>query len=435
MSNLSSGRPRAPRDWAAAYSSLIVRQAELVAAASPIVAGFSATTDAIHVIDEVRLKAILDAAPAEYEPVSRSFAVALSQLQDWIRSGRDGEILVEDESAERLLEGLIGAAQRIQCGGTSIQAAWSWSEIGASSLLSLTTRSRRQLEATAPGILLADPDGALQRVGDAEPSDDASVPSNHVIELPVGTRAGAVSIPRSSRIMMIFARKRLQLDPGFATASPLLVAGGVGLASGFNGLGEHLDSDATAALTTVRAWRAHGAGLIHLELADYGSRAELDRVLKLSADVVDSIGMNESEFGRLVSDSGDIAEAAAAFGRAHDFSRVVIHGDRWAMSVHTRHPATEESALLAGCLAAANRAEAGAPRAEWRLPARAEYSDDIPRERTLSDGRTVTVVATPYLHDPASTIGLGDTFVSGDLLVQAATTPRTASHPQRRENP
>lgn len=403
--------------WFDAYGELISRQPRYVSSAGPIVAGFSATTDAIHVVDDHGLAALLSSSPNSSH--SPAFAAGLAQAREWITSGRDGEIFVDDTTADARLDELVGAPSRVQCGGTSIQAAWSWAEMGLHPLLSLQNRSERQLTATAGGISLAEPGGATVLVRNAGVRPYAAVPSNHVLEFPAGLRAGGVTVARASRIMMIFAKKRLQLDVSFASASPQFVAGGVGLVSGFNGLGEDAGEQIAAVTETVREWKDAGARLVHLELADYSSRTELVEVLNLCAAPVDSIGMNASEFAQLIGGRGDLATEAGVFGDAHGFSRVVIHGDRWAMSVHHGDPKVESVALMAGCVAAANRAEVGAPRARWSLPEAAQFASEIPPQQVLASGRSVTVVASPFLEHPRSTIGLGDTFVSGDLLIQS----------------
>lgn len=407
--------------WRDAYADVIHLQPRWLKTAAPLIAGFSATTDAVHVIDECVFARLLSPSPA---PESAALRIALEELRRRVREGRDGEIIVDDDvAADSQLEQIIGPPVRVQCGGTSIQAAWSWAEMGLSPLLALENRTRRQLDATPAGVLVARPDGSVAPVESIAAESRRPVPSNHVLEFPAGLAVDGLVLPRALRVMMIFARKRLQLDPAFADAgAPLLAAagGGVGLVSGFNGLGEGREQQVPAAVDMVRSWRAAGAGLVHLELADYATRAELARILVLTAGTIDSIGMNASEFEALIHNGDDLATEAGAFADASGFSRVVIHGDRWAMSVHRRDPEVESLALRAGSLAAANRAAGVGPERRWRLPHGAEFSADVPADRVLPTGRRVTAVATPFLAAPRSTIGLGDTFVSGDLLVQAS---------------
>ena len=403
-----------PLTWRDTYDRLVEQRPDLVATAGPVVAGYSATTDALHRVTDDSLTRLLTAGPTG----SAALDDGLRTLRGWLQQGRDGELFIDDENAEPQLEALVGPPERVQCGGTSIQACWSWSELGLHPLLALTNRTTRQLAATGHGVRVMKDDAPVPARA-LQPVEDTAVPSNHVLELARGLRGPGVVIGRSSRITVVLARKRLQLDEGFLSRSPELVQGGVGLVSGLNGIGSSREEAVPLVAATAARWREAGAALVHLELADYASPAELGRVMELIGRHVDSVGMNGSELARLIG-SGDPARAAAGFADQFALSRVVVHADRWAMSVHRADPAHEQLALAAGSLAAANRAEAGEPRGVWRVPAQARFAVEIPASTATVRGYRSTVVATPYLTAPRSTIGLGDTFVSGDLLVQAA---------------
>ncbi|GAB2622286.1 ADP-dependent glucokinase/phosphofructokinase [Pseudactinotalea suaedae] len=396
------------------YEQLVEQREALVAASGPIVAGFSATTDALHRVSDAALERLMTAGHVG----SDTFGQGLATLRRWLLEGRDGELFIDDEDAEPLLEQLAGAPERVQCGGTSIQACWSWSSLGLAPLLALTNRSERQLRATAEHVrvIAAGEPITVRRV---TPVPGPVVPSNHVLELTRGTSGGGVTVARSSRITVVLARKRLQLDPGFLTRSAALVRDGVGLVSGLNGIGRAREAAVPQVAEAAAGWRAGGARLVHLELAEYAGAGELGRVMELVGEHVDSVGMNASELNRLVG-AGDPAHVAAAFAAEHKLARVVVHADEWAMSVHRRDPEREELALAAGSLAAANRAEAGEPRGSWVIPDHSSLAVEIPPAGPVTHGYRASVVATPYLVTPRSTIGLGDTFVSGDLLVQAS---------------
>lgn len=396
------------------YERLVEQRAALVEGCGPVVAGFSATTDALHRVTDSALERLLTGDHAG----SEAFDAGMATLRSWLLEGRDGELFIDDEAAEPLLEQLVGPPERVQCGGTSIQACWSWSALGLAPLLALTNRSERQLRATADNVHVID-DGAPAPVRQLAPVPGPVVPSNHVLELTRGTSGGGVTVTRSSRITVVLVRKRLQLDEGFLAVSPELVTGGVGLVSGLNGIGRAREEALPRVAEAAAGWRAGGARLVHLELAEYATAGELDRVMALVGGHVDSVGMNASELGRLVG-AGDPSHAAAVFAAAHGLQRVVVHADEWAMSVHRRDPAREELALAAGSLAAANRAAHGEPQGTWRIPREASFAVEIPPSGPVTEGYRASVVATPYLTTPFSTIGLGDTFVSGDLLVQAS---------------
>jgi len=72
--------------------------------------------------------------------------------------------------------------------------------------------------------------------------------------------------------------------------------------------------------------------------------------------------------------------------------------------------------LLVGNLMAASRAAHGVPAADLKVDPLARYADDFPRSRDLGRGWRVDCVPSPYLYQPRSTVGLGDTFVAGTLL-------------------
>lgn len=221
-----------PRDWRSFYSALVEQQATLIERAGPLVAGFSATTDAVHRLSSADLQRLMLGTVGG----SEAFRNGIATLREWLRAGRDGELFIDDESGEELLEQLAGPPALLQCGGTSIQACWSWSALGLQPLLSLQNRSARQLDATPPGVQVLGPSGP-EPVRRAEAGDDAVVPSNHVLEFSRGTRGGDVTIERSSRITVVLTRKRLQMDERFLRDSPAHVRGGVALVSGLNGLG------------------------------------------------------------------------------------------------------------------------------------------------------------------------------------------------------
>lgn len=399
--------------WLGFYQSLAERRPALVAGAGPIVTGFSATTDALHRVTDTSLTHLLTAGPSG----SEVFDAGVATLRDWLAEGRDGELFIDEADGDTLLEALVGTAEKVQCGGTSIQACWSWSRLGLHPLLALLNRSPRQLAATPSGVRLATADGVVP-VDSITPVAGLNVPSNHVLELSAGLTGAGIQVRRSSRITVVFARKRLQLDEPFLSSSPTLVRGGVGMVSGLNGLGRARKDVLPIVARTVAAWNDGGARLVHLELAEYANPGELAQVMAAVGPHVHSVGMNASELERLVG-GGDPVQRAAEFAAAHGLRRVVVHGDHWAMSVHRADPEREELALGAGSLAAANRAENGEPQGEWAVPGGAQFSAEMPSAGRLQDGYRMSIVATPYLSDPRSTIGLGDTFVSGDLLVQA----------------
>ncbi len=100
--------------------------------------------------------------------------------------------------------------------------------------------------------------------------------------------------------------------------------------------------------------------------------------------------------------------------------RLVVHADGWALAVTRGDPSVEFEALAMGCLLAAARAAAGQPSSRPRVPAGATFGPlPAPPSGDLPDGRHMVVVAAPYLSRPTSTVGLGDSFTAGCLLVHS----------------
>ena len=74
------------------------------------------------------------------------------------------------------------------------------------------------------------------------------------------------------------------------------------------------------------------------------------------------------------------------------------------------------TAVRIGNLLAASRARCGKPTADLAAADGARFATDLPATGPLGDGWRCACAPTPYLARPASTIGLGDTFVAGLLL-------------------
>lgn len=398
--------------WRAQYEAVAQAQPDLVRDAGPVVAGFSATTDALHRIDARSLGRLL----GDERTSSSALDEGRLTLRSWVSAGRDGELFIDDEGAASGLVDLVGAPSKIQCGGTAVQACWGWSSVGLSPILALCSRNALQLS-VAPERTMVFESGRLVPIVEIDAIDDSIPPSNHVLEFEKGVKAQGIEVKRSSRITVVFRRKRLQLDHDFFAHAAEHVSGGVGLVSGLNGLGRRREEVVPLIAHAARGWQEHGARLVHLELAEYSGSEELAEVLDLLGGAVTSVGMNADELARLVG-SGSPPKLAGEFALAHRLERVVVHGDRWALSVHRGDPGRERLGLLAGCLAAASRAERGSPSAIWSVPEAAKFADpDL--NSWNHDGLRTTIVSSPYLASPRSTIGLGDTFVSGDLLVHS----------------
>jgi ADP-dependent phosphofructokinase/glucokinase len=92
-----------------------------------------------------------------------------------------------------------------------------------------------------------------------------------------------------------------------------------------------------------------------------------------------------------------------------------VHADDWAMSATRRDPAQEREALMMGCLMASARAANGTLTVPQTLPAEAHF--ETPPAEETQDGWHIVSCPSPHVDRPRTTLGLGDTFMAGCLLV------------------
>jgi hypothetical protein len=96
-----------------------------------------------------------------------------------------------------------------------------------------------------------------------------------------------------------------------------------------------------------------------------------------------------------------------------------VHADRWSLAVHRSDADLVVRRLMTGNLLASARAVRGAPCRDVAPVSYAIYADDIPESRPLDEGWRLDCVPAPFVVQPASTIGLGDTFAAGLLFAAA----------------
>jgi ADP-dependent phosphofructokinase/glucokinase len=142
-----------------------------------------------------------------------------------------------------------------------------------------------------------------------------------------------------------------------------------------------------------------------------------------------SIGLSLSELFTLVRRRADPRVLAQQVARRYRARRIIVHADRWALSVHQGDPKHQERVLLAGNALAAARARNGRPTAVLDPAEKATYTDDLPSGDALADGWRATCVPAPHLRRPAGTIGLGDTFSAGVLLAESLSLGSTSFPP------
>ena len=174
----------------------------------------------------------------------------------------------------------------------------------------------------------------------------------------------------------------------------------------------------------LRRWADVGIPLVHLELADFQRVNDRDEMLAAFAGLYNSIGMNFGELQQL--QPCDLGTTDAILDAVHNLvcdlglSRVTIHEDRWALSLTKNDPAEELRALEFACLTASARAHAGEPTVPIGLPEGATLTaSPWPDIADAREGGHFVSCAAPYLDSPATTVGLGDSFLAGTLAVLA----------------
>ena len=140
-------------------------------------------------------------------------------------------------------------------------------------------------------------------------------------------------------------------------------------------------------------------------------------MLNLLSGNISSLGMSYSELCGILPGEGDAVEKACELAQALNLRRLCVHSDTWALTITRDDPFRELEALLFGSLLASVRAEKGVCSLPANLPGKAEFHELNWKYLQQSNERSVVSCATPYIERPTATIGLGDTFLAGTLLV------------------
>jgi ADP-dependent phosphofructokinase/glucokinase len=347
--------------------------------------------DAIFPVDTTGLLR-LGTAVASPHPIARAVAEALLSR---VASGRGGELLFRWNDGAEWVRQLLGEPARTQIGGTGPQASWALAEIGAPSVLALRDRSAQQLA-------VVDPHG--------EPTKQPHC----ILEFTAGTPFVDTSVPRSTRIILRFGDEPIEQDENYFDLTPHLHGVQAALISGMNSLRPD-DVQAKSWLTELSTrWREAGVGVVHHEMAEYATLRHMDEAI--DARIGTSIGLSLAELRTLAGSTSDPAHLAAALGERSAATRVIVHADQWSLAVYKAADAPPRRQLLIGNLLAAARAQSGQPVADLFVDAEAALTDDLPPSGPVTDGWAAISAPSLYLSRPATTIGLGDTFVAGVLL-------------------
>jgi ADP-dependent phosphofructokinase/glucokinase len=401
--------------WRDAYLQVAEQLTAGAPAARSVLAASNACVDAVFHVDATRLSRL---AAAQGSRDGEEIGVELvGRVLARIARGQGGELLTRWPGGPGWITALLGPPDQYQVGGTGPQASWALATVGAASVLALADRSTEQLAVIDPrtGVCAEEsvvPAGSLVASG-------APTKLPHcILEFSAGTRSGTLAVPRSSRIILRFGGEPIERDEQFSHMASTLAAGArAALLSGFNTLPEDGDRDRRWLADLARTWSEAGLAVIHHELAEFSTLARLhEAVYRIPAT---SIGLSLSELFTLVGRRADPRMLAQQVARQYGASRIIVHADGWALSVHQGDPKHQEMVLLAGNALAAARARNGRPATVLDPAEEATYTDDLPSADALADGWRVTCVPVPHLSRPARTIGLGDTFTAGVLLAES----------------
>lgn len=376
--------------------------------ARPTLLGFSAFVDAY-----VRL----ESAAALFNDDAPEPARALgAQLAARAAAGVGGEITAPWPEGDAWLAARL--THEIAAGGTSVQIANCLALLGAPALLALSDRSAAQMQVLNGSIQVA-ADGALRSVHDIAADERRAKARHWIFESAAGDLVGGAPVPRSTRVIVRLVDDAPENDPAFADLSVRLApgCGAAALSSLVSTPDSELGETVLRVSTLARRWREAGLELIHIELADYGARTGMaERILAGLHGAATSVGMSLSEWKAIGGGVEFSAPALRDFAVRHELSRVCVHADDWALAVTRGDPAREQAALVAGCLMAAARAAEGRPVVPAAIADDATFSA-APPAGDLGAGWSAVGCPSPYLRRPKSTIGLGDTFLAGSLLV------------------
>jgi hypothetical protein len=394
-------------NWSGVYQDLIADIPRIAGQAPLMLLGLSACVDARIVAHELT-PLFVPTAPKE----AREFGDLIKDRAD---RGIGGEVRIDWPEGPAWLALHVPITYAL--GGTGPQAAWSLAVIGASALVALEDRSAHKLNQVHPDILIAE-NGKAIRAAEIIPRGPRR-PEIFIIEYTAGRAIGDVTPKRSSRIIVRFHDPGLQHDGQFEALSIALAhQAGAGLISGFNSIAyDRIDAEVAQVTRMTRQWRAAGLQTIHLELAGYDTPRHRDRVIERLQGSITSIGMSHSEFVQLVPQGANLEQDMCDLGDRLGLERVCVHADHWAAAATKGDAEEERLALLMGCLLASTRASHGVPAYPQGIDARAAFTEP-PLSLLAKRGKwSVVSCAAPHLEHPAGTVGLGDSFTGGCLLM------------------
>jgi ADP-dependent phosphofructokinase/glucokinase len=396
--------------WPERYGALIERLPDLARNARLTMGGFSACVDVYLSLHDA-------VAPLREAAANTPAAAAmLDELERRALNGIGGELAVDWPEGPAWIDRHVSGRRGI--GGTGVQAAYMLAMLGAPALVALEDRSAEQLAVIHPDTLIANERGALPR--SSIKAEGRAKPPHYIFEYTAGETIGGKRVPRSSRTIVRFDHSALEHDPHFVRLSKSLAAtvAGAGIICGFNELPpEHAAAEIDYAASVADAWRRKGLALVHMELGDFPDPRMRALTIERLMPAVTSVGMSLSELVGLTESGVPPDFSAMRLAESFGLDRVCIHADEWAFAVTRGDPERELQALEAGCLLASARAAEGYFSVPEHLPDSARFTIPPLPVSLQRDGWSIVCCPAPYLEKPAATIGLGDTFLAGTLLV------------------
>ncbi len=393
------------RDWRRDYTDLIGRIGDYGEHARWTFCGLGACVDAVL--------SAHDAAPVLLASPDAPARALGDTLVRRAAAGIGGEVRVAWDAGPAWLDATLPS--RTALGGGGPHAAIALTRLGAPALLALSHRDAQQMACV-------DGDLRLARAGRPTWARDIAAhgvarPKIYIFEFTAGRPICDTVAPRSSRIIVRFTDPDTEDDVEFAELSTALAPlAGAGVLSGFSGIGRHaLDAALARARALGLAWRAAGLPVVHLEMAGFDTPEQRDRTLAGLRGACSSLGCSQSEYAALVPGDAPETDTVVATAERLGVDRLCIHADTWALAATRGDPDQERTALMMGCLLAGARAAAGRTVRPVALDAGVVF--ETPPDEAHRDGWHVVACAAPYLPCPATTLGLGDTFMAGCLLV------------------
>ena len=393
------------RDWLNEYGELLRCLDQYVGRARWTFCGLGACVDAMlsaHDAVPVLLAASDDHAQALGDTLARR-----------AEAGIGGEIRVDWDGGPAWIDAALHPTTAL--GGTGPHAARVLTLIGAPALLALKHRDAEQMACLDGGIRLAQ--GGRAVAAREVVRHGLPRPKIYIFEFTAGRFVREAAAPRSSRIIVRFTDPDTEDDLAFEALSTALAGqAGAGVLSGFSAVdAARLDHVVARARILGLCWRGAGVPVVHLEMAGYDTPALRDRVLAGLRGSCNSIGLSQSEYQAMVPCSAPETETVVATAERLGVDRLCIHADTWALAATRGDPEHERAALMMGCLLAGTRAALGHPARPTGV--NPEVVFETPPGEQRGGGWAVVACAAPYLPRPATTLGLGDTFMAGCLLV------------------